>query len=83
MKKIISKEENRKVMKYLNISEEKAKELFTLTKAFAGQDKSAQERICAKYELPQGRTYGCWKYSNSFGDFLAKVYGKGEFIPLW
>lgn len=83
MKNIMSKEENRKVMKYLDISEEKAKELFALTKAFAVQDKATQERMCSKLGLPQGRTYGCWKYSHSFGEFLAKVYGKGEFIPLW
>lgn len=78
-----SKKENLKIMKYLGISKEDGKELFALTKAFKTQDKAAQERICQKYELPQGRTYGCWKYSNSFGEFLAKVYGKGHFVPLW
>ena len=78
-----SKKENLKVMRYLGISQEKGKELFALTKAFEHQNKAEQARICAKYELPQGRTYGCWKNSNSFGEFLAKVYGKGEFIPLW
>lgn len=77
-----SKKENLKIMKYLGISKEDGKELFALTKAFKTQDKAAQERICQKYELPQGRTYGCWKYSHSFGEFLAKVFGKGEFLEL-
>ena len=83
MKNIMSKEENRKVMRYLDISEEKAKELFALTKAFAVQNKAEQARICAKYELPQGRTWACWKYSRSFGEFISKIYGKGHFVPLW
>ena len=77
-----SKKENLKVMRYLGISQEEGKELFALTKAFKTQDKAVQERICQKYELPQGRTYGCWKYSHSFGEFLAKVFGKGEFLEL-
>lgn len=79
---INSKKENVKMMKYLGISQEEGKELFNLTKAFENQNKAEQARICAKYELPQGRTYGCWKYSHSFGEFLAKVFGKGEFIEL-
>lgn len=83
MKKIISKEENRKVMRFLGISEEKGQVLVNLCKAFKKQNKEEQERICSELELPQGRTYGCWKNSNSFGEFLAKVYGKGEFVPLW
>lgn len=82
MKNINTKEENRKVMKYLGISEEKAKELFALTKAFKSQNRTEQERLCSKYNLPQGRTYGCWRYANSFGEFLAKIFAKGEFIPL-
>lgn len=82
MKKIISKEENRKVMRFLEISEETAKNMFALAKAFKANDRPTQERICSKLGLPQGRTYGCWKYSHSFGEFLAKVYGKGEFLEL-
>lgn len=77
-----SKIENLKIMKYLGISKENGKELFALTKAFESQNKAEQARICAKYELPQGRTYGCWKYSHSFGEFLAKIFGKGEFVEL-
>lgn len=78
-----SRESNREIMRYLNISENTGKALFTLTKAFKSQNKAEQARICAKYNLSQGRTYGCWKHSKSFGEFLAKVFGKGEFIPLW
>ena len=83
MKNIMSKEENRKVMRYLDISEEQGKILVSLCKAFKEQNKTEQERICSELELPKGRTYGCWKNSNSFGEFLAKVYGKGEFVPLF
>lgn len=83
MKKIISKEENKKVMRYLDISEEKAKELYALCKAFKSQNKEEQVRICSELNLPQGRTFGCYKYSRSFGEFIAKVYGKGKFVPLW
>lgn len=83
MKKIISKEENRKVMRLLGVSEETGKDMFVLARAFKSKNRAEQERLCSKLGLPQGRTYGCWKNSNSFGEFLAKVYGKGEFIPLW
>lgn len=82
LKNINTKEENRKIMKLLGVSEEKAKDIFALTKAFKTQNRAEQVRLCGKYNLPQGRTYGCWKYSNSFGDFLAKIFAKGGFIPL-
>lgn len=85
MAKVIinSKKENQKIMEHLNVSEEKGKILVDLCKAFKAKNKEEQERICSELELPQGRTYGCWKNSNSFGEFIAKVYGKGEFLPLW
>ena len=83
MKNIMSKEENRRVMRYLDISEEKANILFNLCKAFKEKNKTEQERICYELDIPQGRTYGCWQHSRSFGEFLSKVYGKGKFVPLW
>lgn len=82
LKNINSKKENRKIMKILGVSEETAKDIFVLTKAFKNQDRAKQVQLCSKYNLPQGRTYGCWRYANSFGDFLAKVFAKGGFIPL-
>lgn len=82
LKNINTKEENRKIMRFLEISEEKAKDMFVLTKAFKKQNRAEQGRLCSKYNLPQGRTYGCWKHANSFGDFLAKVFAKGGFVPL-
>ena len=82
LKNINTKEENKKMMKLLGVSEEKARDIFVLAKAFKAQNRVEQERLCKKYNLPQGRTYGCWRYANSFGDFLAKLFAKGEFIPL-
>lgn len=83
MKNIMSKEENRKIMRYLNISEEQGKVLVSLCKAFKEQKREEQERICSKLGISCGRTYGCWKNSKSFGEFIAKIYGKGHFVPLW
>lgn len=83
MKNIMSKEENRKIMRYLNISEEQGKVLVSLCKAFKEQKREEQERICSELGISCGRTYGCWKNSKSFGEFIAKIFGKGEFIPLW
>lgn len=82
LKNINTKEENRSIMRLLKVSEETAKNMFALTKAFKSQNRTEQERLCSKYNLPQGRTYGCWKHANSFGDFLAKVFGKGHFVVL-
>ena len=79
----MSKEENRKIMRYLNISEEQGKVLVSLCKAFKEQKREEQERICSELGIPCGRTYGCWKNSKSFGEFIAKIYGKGHFAPLW
>ena len=83
LKNINTKKENKKIMRLLGVSEETGKDMFVLARAFKSQNRAEQERICSKLGLPQGRTYGCWKHSRSFGEFLAKTYGKGEFIPLW